>query len=401
MAAAISFLATPQDAQAAGGTAPATNAPGTSTGQIDATQAQADALVVQVATEQETLVSLSERYDQATVRYQQIQANLAATDDQLAQVRQRVAAARRTLVGDAIEAYIVDEPLTQVDTMFSSSATSLVRTEYDQTAVGDAAQALQNLRVGEDQLAATDAALRAQEQQATAQATEVAQAQQAAQAANDSALGTLAGVEGTLGQLVTQRATALALQESQAAVAGADDAAKQLDAEQAALAAQVAQTLAAGSELAAQATDAANQAAASAGIGGPMGTGAPQVAVGPGAVALSQAERFLGVPYVFGGASARGVDCSGLTMLAWRAAGARLEHSAAIQYDEIVHVPLSEVTPGDLLFYDFDGTGIEHVVMYVGSGPYGADTIIQAAHSGTVVEFDPLFYGGLVGAGRP
>jgi hypothetical protein len=39
--------------------------------------------------------------------------------------------------------------------------------------------------------------------------------------------------------------------------------------------------------------------------------------------------------------------------------------------------------------------------MYVGSGPYGANTIIQAAHTGTVVSFDPLFTGGLVGAGRP
>jgi cell wall-associated NlpC family hydrolase len=276
-----------------------------------------------------------------------------------------------------------------------------VRDEYDQTAAGDATQALQDLQVGEGQLAATDAALRAQEQEETAQATAVAQAQQAAQTASDSSLATLAGVEGSLGQLVSQRAAALALEESQAAGAGASDAARQLDAEQASLAAQVAQTLAAGSQLAAQATDAANQAAAIAGIGGPVGTGAPQVAVGPGAVALSQAERYLGVPYVFGGASARGVDCSGLTMLAWQAAGVRLEHSAAIQYDETVHIPLSQVRPGDLLFYDFDGSGIEHVVMYVGSGQYGADTIIQAAHSGTVVEFDPLFYGGLVGAGRP
>ena len=59
--------------------------------------------------------------------------------------------------------------------------------------------------------------------------------------------------------------------------------------------------------------------------------------------------------------------------------------------------------PGDLLFYyDLDGDNtIDHVVMYVGSGPYGANTIIQAAHTGTVVSFDPLFTGGLVGAGRP
>jgi cell wall-associated NlpC family hydrolase len=88
-------------------------------------------------------------------------------------------------------------------------------------------------------------------------------------------------------------------------------------------------------------------------------------------------------------------------MLAWQAAGVSLLHSAAAQRSESTPVPLDEVQPGDLLFYDLGGDGIDHVVIYVGSGPYGADTIIQAAHTGTVVEFDPIWYFGLVGAGRP
>jgi cell wall-associated NlpC family hydrolase len=88
-------------------------------------------------------------------------------------------------------------------------------------------------------------------------------------------------------------------------------------------------------------------------------------------------------------------------MLAWGAAGVPLLHSAEIQYQESTPIPLNQVQPGDLLFYDLEADGIDHVVMYVGSGPYGADTIIQAAHTGTVVEFDPVWYAGLVGAGRP
>ncbi len=94
-------------------------------------------------------------------------------------------------------------------------------------------------------------------------------------------------------------------------------------------------------------------------------------------------------------------------MVAWAQAGVHLVHSAADQYNESKHVSLTNLEPGDLLFYDLDGTGIDHVVMYVGptldgrATPYGSATIIQAAHTGTVVSFDPLWYGGLVGAGRP
>ena len=119
--------------------------------------------------------------------------------------------------------------------------------------------------------------------------------------------------------------------------------------------------------------NAANQASASAGATGVIGTGAAADGHRRGGAALRGAEKYLGVPYQWGGASTSGLDCSGLTMLAWHAAGVDLLHSAAIQYDESAHIPLSQVQPGDLLFYDLEGDGIDHVVMYVGSGPYGAE----------------------------
>ena len=371
-------------------------------GSLSAAQAQAQVLEAQIASEQQQVSDLSEKYDQATVYLAQVQAQLAQTTAELAAARARTARARRQLQADAVNAYIYDVPTSSLVSLFSStSSRNELERQYQTTAIGDVQQAVREFQAGERELTTAQSALGVEQQQAAARAQSVQAAEQAATVASAAALETLAGVTTRIRLLVAQQAAEQAAAAAAAAQAAQDQAAKQTEASQAAQAAQVAQTVAGGSSAAQQATDSANQAAGWAGTTGVVGSGMPEQATGAGAVAVQTAEGYLGVPYVWGGASMSGVDCSGLTMLAWKAAGVSLVHSAALQYAESIPVALSQVQPGDLLFYDLDGSGIDHVVMFVGSGPYGAATIIQAAHTGTVVSFDPYWTFGLVGAGRP
>ena len=129
---------------------------------------------------------------------------------------------------------------------------------------------------------------------------------------------------------------------------------------------------------------AAATAAAAAASGGSVGTGGsipvpPSSTLGGQAVAI--AEQYLGVPYVWGGASPSGFDCSGLVMYVYGRLGVSLPHNAAAQYSMGTSVPRNALEPGDLVFFD----GLGHVGIYVGGGSF-----IHAPHTGTVVQISSL-----------
>ena len=84
------------------------------------------------------------------------------------------------------------------------------------------------------------------------------------------------------------------------------------------------------------------------------------------------ASRFLGVPYVYGGESPGGFDCSGLVAYVFAKHKINLPHRADLQYDYGRSIPKHELKPGDLVFFRDWGGGnfIGHVGIYAGNGQF-------------------------------
>jgi cell wall-associated NlpC family hydrolase len=120
-----------------------------------------------------------------------------------------------------------------------------------------------------------------------------------------------------------------------------------------------------------------------------------------GGQAVALAYSFLGVPYVWGGETPNGFDCSGLTMYVYRQLGIKLGHYTGFQYYQGRRVPRDQLQLGDLVFFHANAGGVPgHEGMYVGNGSF-----IHAPHTGDVVKLSSLFetrYAlSFVGAVRP
>ncbi|MEO8519212.1 MAG: C40 family peptidase [Dermatophilaceae bacterium] len=259
-------------------------------------------------------------------------------------------------------------------------------------------------------------AAQAQAQQlAAAQAAESARAEAQAQVDSAAAETALIHTQQTtmISELATLRNTSVALERQRqdglkaaAEARAAEQARAAAHARAAAASRAAARRQAAAAASAAAAAERRRQSAANAPDSapvsqGPSDSGSGTVSYGPvpsrggTASVIAFARAQIGDPYEWGAAGPGTWDCSGLTQLAWAQAGVYLSHYTGYQWDETRRVALSDLEPGDLVFFGDSGPTSHHVGLYVGNGQ-----MIEAPHTGAVVtqssiwRSDILPYGG-------
>jgi cell wall-associated NlpC family hydrolase len=355
---------------------------------ISDAKAKAAAIEAQLSAAQNEMSALSQQYDAARYHLDQINSSIAGTQANIAADQKQVAQDKSTLSKAAVANYISDGSASTSNPIFSSNDKTLgAKSEYNSIAEGDITLAVDNLHTAENQLQAQENQLQTEQGQAQTQV----QIEQNAVAQNQQAINSqknaLSQEQGQIAKLVQE-------QQAAEAAAAAKAAAAKVAAAQAAAAAA-----AAASRASANTSSSGSSSASSAALAGLSQAAPPPTAPG-GAGAVQAAESQIGVPYVWGGESPKGsanpgFDCSGLTAWSWGQVGVGLPHFSGAQMADSTPVPVSDLQPGDLLFYGPGGD--EHVAMYVGPGE-----MIEAPYTGASVWITSLRLGnGFVGAGRP
>ncbi len=338
---------------------------------VDAKRAQAQAVLEQVHQLDLQVEKAAEAYNLATDELQQIDADLRSNATHLKVAKKSLAVAQKNAAERVRAMYMSGEGAGAVEIILGARSLDDLLTRLD------VAQ-----RVGaQDAKVLTDVRQFRREVKNRRARLETARSRQA--------------------QVVAERAAQRRSVESQLAerermLASIRDEVRRLQAEeqrqQALLAAQ------ARARLTAQQQESQHAAVAAADAGVEISTSAdgseaplpPSKYTGVVGVAM----QYLGVPYVWGGASPSGFDCSGFVMYVFAQIGVSLPHHAASQYSYGIPVPRDQLEAGDLVFFD----GLGHVGIYVGGGQF-----IHSPHTGDVVRIstmDGWYDSGFVGARR-
>jgi cell wall-associated NlpC family hydrolase len=310
----------------------------------------------------------SQRAEQAKARLSGIQTRLGVVKDKLRRQQADIAVRQATIADIARATYTSGgiDPTLQVllasdPAEFLAQAAVLGQVQQNQV------DQLRGMRTSKLRIAQTQSEVADQEAQAEAAKNDVVAAQNEVDQQLAAAQDVLAGLR----EEERQRLLALQRQQRQEAIAAAQAAAAQAAA------------------FAASDDSGSGDGSAESGGGFSGGTRAQ--------VAIQYALAQVGDPYSYSANPPSSWDCSKLTAAAWAQAGVGLTAISYSQWDQTTRVPVSDIQPGDLVFYF--GSGAHHVGMYIGNGK-----MVHAANPGEGVRIDdflgPWYGSRFSGVGR-
>ena len=117
------------------------------------------------------------------------------------------------------------------------------------------------------------------------------------------------------------------------------------------------------------------------------GSGAGTMGTARGSAVIATADDYLGVPYVYGGTSPRGFDCSGFVQYVFERNGVRLPRTSRqqAQVGRALPTNVASLKTGDLVMFATEGSRVDHVAIYA-----GRNRILHSSSSGGGVRFDDL-----------
>ncbi len=325
--------------------------------------------------------ALSERYDGARYALSLTESRLARARGDLRAALSAEGRARGVLRTEAVDAYVSGSGGSGGLQALSSANESLLRAEYEETLASSQSDAMDSYEAASLAAATAGRLMLEQERLQAAGLRSIAADRSKVQASADQLDQLLASDKGRIGAMLAAEAAA----QRAAAERAAQARLRQLHAAAVAAAAAAATRATDAPVVTTSGSSGGSAPGGGTGSSGPGAGFTPPPSSSAAAVAVAAAESRVGDPYVWGAAGPSSFDCSGLVMWAYEQAGIQLPHFSGAQYADTVHIPMSDLQPGDLVF--FSNPDI-HVAMYVGNG-----MIVQAPYTGAYVEIVPMFSG--------
>jgi len=296
---------------------------------------------------QQHLTDVRHQIQQNTIKLRVAEHNLKVSRAHLAVFM--VNAYKGTDVNDDPAAYVLG----------AGSFTDLITRVEDVQRIGASEHALlKQVTTAEHEIATRQAQLKSDERDAARLVAQKRQQKAAIEAGLRQRRALLSSTKGELGHLLHERQ----VHQQQAAAAAAAALAQQQQQQQAQ-----------------QAPPPSSGGGTGSSGGGGSYNPPPAGTLGQQAAAIAQ--QYLGVPYVWGGASPSGFDCSGLVVYVYGRLGVSLPHYTVSLWNSGAHVSRDQLAPGDLVFF----YSLDHVGIYLGGGLF-----IHAPHTGTVVQISSL-----------